>query len=193
MPAPGPFRERLLIQENIPDPISVTSLTRTSTTATAQTATPHTYASNDYVTVAGAIPTGYNGKVKITVTGASSFTYPVNGALATPATGTITVVYVSDAQGGRKIGWATLAAAPTGIWAEQLAVRAFEKLQVQALQGQLDYRFRVFVRADLTTEMRALWTPQWPPGAPTHTLEIHGIVPDGDGREYMFLECGEIT
>jgi len=185
----GDLVERLVIQENVPDPISVASLTRTSTTATAQTATPHNYASNDYVTVAGATPAGYNGKVKIAVTGASSFTYPVNGALATPATGTITVVYVSDAQGGRKIGWQTL----DTIWAEHRAVRAFEKLQVQALQGQLDYRFRVFVRADLTTEMRALWTPQWPPGAPTHTLEIHGIVPDGDGREYMFLECGEIT
>jgi hypothetical protein len=40
--------------------------------------------------------------------------------------------------------------------------------------------------------MRALWTPQWPAGGPQHTLEIHGIVPDGDGRVYQILECGEI-
>jgi len=185
----GPLRERLLIQENVPDPISVTSLTRSSTTATAVTATPHTYATGDYVTVGGATPTGYNGKVKITVTGASSFTYPVNGTLATPATGTITVTYFSNAQGQRVVGWQDFAT----IWGEQLAVRAYEKLQVQALQGQLDYRFRVFARGDLTKEMRAIWTPQWPPASPQHTLEIHGIVPDGDGRQYMFLECGEIV
>lgn len=184
----GPFRERLTIQENNPDPIAVTSLTRVSTTATATTAAPHGYTTNDYVTVAGATPTAYNGKVKITVTGPSSFSYQVAGTPATPATGTITVVYVSDAQGGRKIGWADLAT----IYGEQLAVRAFEKLQVQALQGQLDYRFRVYVRGDITTEMRALWAPRWPPGAPTHTLEIHGIVPDADGRDFMFLECGEV-
>jgi head-tail adaptor len=189
MAKPGPFRERLQVQENIPDPIAIASLTRSGTVATATTATPHNYASNDYATVAGASPAGYNGKVKITVTGASSFTYPVANTLATPATGTITVVYVSDAQGGRKIGWQDFAT----IWGEQLAVRAFEKLQVQALQGQLDYRFRVHARGDLTNDMRAIWTPAWPPGSPTHTLEIHGIAPDGDGRQYMFLECGEIT
>jgi len=186
----GPvLRERLTIQENVPDPISVTSLTRTSTTATAQTATAHGYASNDYVTVAGAAPAGYNGKVKITVTGLSTFTYTVTGALATPATGTLTVVYVSDASGGRRVGWAELAT----IWAEQLPVRALERLQAQALSGQLDYRFRVKVRADLTPQMRALWTPQWPAGSPLHTLEIHGIVPDGDGRQYQLLECGEVV
>jgi head-tail adaptor len=185
----GTMREMLAIQENVPDSISVTSLTRTSTTATATTATAHGYSSNDYVTIAGATPAGFNGKVKITVTGATTFTYPVVGTLATPATGTITVVYVSDAQGGRRIGWAPL----TTIWAELLPVRATERLQAQALQVQLDYRFRIQARADLTPEMRALWTPQWPPSSPAHTLEIHGIVPDGDGRHYQILECGEIA
>lgn len=184
---PGPFNEELIIQENAPEPIAVTSLTRASTTATVQTAEAHGYTTGDWVTVAGATPAGYNGKVKVTVTGASSFTYPVNGALATPATGTITVVYVSDAQGGRKIGWETFAT----ITAEQLAVRQYEKLQVAALQGQLDYRFRTHARSDITIEMRALWTPQWPPGSPQHTLEIHGVPPDGDNRQYMLLECGE--
>jgi len=192
--APSPvLRERLTIQENVPDPISVSSLTRTSTTATAQTAIPHGYTSTDFVTVAGAVPSGYNGKVKITVTGPSSFTYPVLGTLATPATGPITVTYVSDASGGRKIGWNALASAPDGIWAELLPVRAMERLQAAALQAQLDYRFRVDVRPDLTPAMRARWTPQWPPGSPLHTLEIHGITPDGDGRQYLFLECGEIA
>jgi len=186
----GPvLRERLTIQENIPDALVVSSLTRATTTATALTAIPHGYATNDYVTVAGAVPVGYNGKVKVVVTGASSFTFTVSGLLTTPATGPITVTYVSDAQGGRKIGWATL----DTVFAELLPVRAMERLQAQALQAQLDYRFRVHTRGDLTPQMRALWTPQWPPGAPLHTLEIHGIPPDGDGRQYLFLECGEIV
>jgi head-tail adaptor len=186
---PGPFRETLIIQENVPDPIPVTSLTRTSTTATVQTATPHTYTTGDFVTIAGAVPAGYNGKWKVTVTGPSTFTYPgVNGALVTPATGAITSTYVSNAQGQVASGWNDFAT----IFAEQLAVRAYEKLQVQALQGQLDYRFRTHARGDLTTEMRARWTPTWPPGSGEHTLEIHGVVPDGDGRQYMFLEMGEV-
>lgn len=183
------FRESLTIQENAPNPISVTSLTRSSSTATATTAAPHSYASNDYVTIAGATQTEYNGKKKITVTGASSFTYPVTGTPATPATGTITVVYESNAQGQRVIGWEDFAT----IWAEQLGVRAYEKLQIQALQGQLDYRFRTHARGDITNQMRARWTPQWPAGAPTHTLEITGVSPDGDGSLYMLLDCSEVA
>lgn len=185
------LRESLTIQENVPTPISVTSLTRTTTTATALTATPHGYTSNDYVTIAGAVPTGYTGKVKITVTGASSFTYTVSGVLATPATGTITVTYVSDAQGGRKNGWATF----RQVRAELIPVKAWEKLQAKALSGQLDLRFRLHAidANGITDRMRALWTPQWPAGQPQHTLEIHGNVPDGDGRQWAFLDCGEVV
>jgi len=183
------LRERLVIQENVPDPISMTSLTRSSAVATAQTATSHGFTTGDFVTVAGAVPVGYNGKVKITVTGATTFTYAVNIALTTPATGPITVTYVSDASGGRKIGWADFAE----VWGELLPVRAIERLQAQALQATLDYRFRIHTRRDLTPEMRALWTPQWPSGSAQHTLEIHGLPPDRDGRVYMFLECGEVA
>jgi hypothetical protein len=169
----------------------VTSLTRTSTTATAATAAPHGYTTGDFVLVAGATPAGYNGKVKITVTGPSAFTYSVVGTLATPATGPITVTYVSDAGGGRKIGWDDF----RSIAAELTPVRAWERLQVQALQGQLDYRFRVHSVdcGGVTPQMRALWTPQWPADQPTHTLEIHGVLPDGDGRQWTFLECGELA
>jgi head-tail adaptor len=186
------LRELLVIQENAPDPVAVTSLTRTTTTATATTATPHGYASGDYVTIAGATPSGYNGKVKITVTGASTFTYVVNGALSTPATGTITALYVSNAQGQPEIGWSTYRT----IHAELRPIRAWERLQVQALQGQLDYRFRArsIDCGGVTNTMRALWTPQWPPtGQRQHTLEIHGVLPEDDGRQYTLLECGEVA
>jgi hypothetical protein len=44
------------------------------------------------VKVAGATPSGYNGIVSATVTGANTFTYTVAGGLSSPATGTITIV-----------------------------------------------------------------------------------------------------
>jgi len=186
---PTILRESLTIQENVPDALSVT-LTRTTTTATATTLTPHGYASNDLVTVAGAVPTGYNGRVKITVTGASTFTYAVLGSLATPATGTITATYYSDAQGGRKISWATFRT----IRAELIPVKAWEQLQVQALSGKLDARFRVHAidASGITDRMRVLWTPQWPAGQSTHTFEIAGVLPDGDGRAWTLIDCGEV-
>lgn len=70
--------------------LSVTSISRSATTATLTTTTNHGLASNSWVTVVGASPDGYNGLVQITVTGATTFTYTVGGALTTPATGTIT-------------------------------------------------------------------------------------------------------
>jgi head-tail adaptor len=189
MTGTGKLRERLTIQENLPDVLSVTTLTRVTTTATATTAAPHGYVSGDFATIAGATVAGFNGNKQVTVTGPTTFTYQVLSSLVTPAAGTITATYFSSAGGGHVIGWATLA----DIWAELLPVRAMERIQAQALQAELDYRFRIHTRGDLTHEMRALWTPQWPPGSPLHTLEIHGITPDGDGRQYLLLECGEIA
>jgi head-tail adaptor len=191
-PVIGALHERLLIQENVPDAISVTSLTRASTTATATTAVAHGYLTGDFVRVAGATPTGYTGTWKITVTSATTFTFTVTNTLTTPATGTITALYVSDAQGGRKIGWATLATAPLGIWAELLPQRALERLQAQALSSSIDYRFRIRTRSDVTAQMRAVWSPSWQARAPVHTLEIHGVLPEGDGRTWLLLETGEL-
>jgi len=188
MPTPV-LRERLTLQENVPDAIAVTSLTRVTTTATVITATPHNGTTGDFWTVAGATPTGYNGNKQITVTGPSSFTFQVVSTLTTPPTGPITVTYFSSAGGGKKIGWEVL----DTIWAELLPVRAMERIQAQALQAELDYRFRVHTRGDLTHEMRALWTPQWPPGSPLHTLEITGITPDADGRQFQILDCAEVA
>jgi len=189
MTATPVLRERLTLQENVPAPVAVTAITRVTTVATVTTATPHGATTGDFWTIAGATVSGFNGNKQVTVTGPSSFTYPVIGTLVTPAVGTITATYFSAAGGGHVIGWETL----DTIWAELLPVRAMERIQAQALQAELDYRFRVHTRPDLTHEMRALWTPQWPPGSPLHTLEIHGIVPDGDARQYLILELGEIA
>jgi SPP1 family predicted phage head-tail adaptor len=184
------LRETLVIQDGAPDPVAVTSLTRASLTATVQTATPHGLTNGDFVTITGAVPAGYNGKRKATVTGASSFTFPVtDGALATPATGTITATYATNAQGQVIADWDDVAT----IFGEQLPVRASERLAAQAIQTTLDYRFRVHVRGDLNTRMRVRWTPQWPPDSVEHLLEIHGIAPEEDGQQFMILDCGEVA
>jgi SPP1 family predicted phage head-tail adaptor len=94
-----------------------------------------------------------------------------------------------DGRGGRVTTWRTLDTVP----AEMIPVKAWETLQAAALKIGRAYRFRIRVRADVTTTMRVLWTPSWPPGAVRQVLEISGVVPDDDGRTYMFLECAQTS
>ena len=108
------------------------------------------------------------------------------GGLASPATGTPTATYESDAQGGRRTVWRTVAT----LWAELVPVRAWEQLLGAGLQAQVDYRFRTWRRIDVTAGMSALWTPSWPAGAPTVTIDIHGVLPDRETPALMVLECG---
>jgi hypothetical protein len=102
----------------------------------------------------------------------------------------VLVIQQKTAVGGPVV-WATL----TTVRAELQIPRAVERLQAQAMESRRDYRFRANAVdcGAITEAMRALWTPQWPPSAAQRTLEIHGVVPDGDGRHSTFLECGEIA
>jgi head-tail adaptor len=185
----GTMREQLVVQTSAPLARSVSSLTRSATTATVTTAAAHGYATGDYVTIAGATPAGFNGKFPVTVTGSTTFTYAVSSGLSTPAAGTITATYASDAQGGRAETWRTV----DTLWAELVPLRADEQLAVRSTTAQTDLRFRVRVRADVTPKMRALWTPGWPAGAAQQTLEIHGVLPIDGGTRFMFLECGRAS
>jgi head-tail adaptor len=187
-PRLGDFHERLVIQANTPPLTPVVSVTRLGTVATIVTATPHGFTTGDYVAVAGAVQ-GYNGRYRATVIDAVTLTVPVSNTLPTPATGAITVQYVSDAQGGRKIGWIDVAT----IEAEVIPLSAMERVQAQALASQVSYRFRTRSRADITPEMRVSWTPSWPPGGAAQVLEISGVLPDGHGRTFMLLDCGELA
>jgi hypothetical protein len=55
------------------------------------TLTNHGYGMNNWVTIAGAVETAYNGKFQITYVDANTFTYTaLSTPSATPATGTIT-------------------------------------------------------------------------------------------------------
>lgn len=184
----GAMREWLLIQKSDPAVLSVSSLVRSGAVATMTTAVPHGYATGDYVLPAGATPTGYNARVKITVTGPTTFTFAASSGLATPATGTITVTYVSDSQGGRRSNWVTVGTIP----AEMMPKGGGESLgPAQAIAAVIDYRFRVRSDARLTEKMRALWTPSWQAaGSAQQELEIHAIEPFEDGRTWMVLNVG---
>ena len=181
----GRMSERLTVQTTAPLPVVVASLTRASTTATVTTASAHGWTTGDFVTVAGASPSAYNGRVKVTVTNSTVCTYTIAGSPTTPATGAITATLASDAQGGRETTTRTV----DTVWAEKVPQRAAERLQAQGMGSQTDYRFKVRARADVAPAMTALWTPRWPIGAAAVTLEIHGVLPDTD-RAFMLLDCG---
>tara|TARA_R110000824_G_scaffold32908_5_gene106113 strand:- start:2493 stop:4232 length:1740 start_codon:yes stop_codon:yes gene_type:complete len=69
----------------------VASVTRSSSTATVTTSASHGYSTGDWITIAGASPSGYNGTFQITKTAATTFTYSLSSLTpSTPASGTIT-------------------------------------------------------------------------------------------------------
>lgn len=189
----GEMRERLLVQRNDPPSLSVSSLTRTSTTATCTTAVPHGYLATDYCTFSGSLISGWNAKYKIvTVPTATTFTFTCSGSLTTPATGTILVVYTSNASGGIGSNGSLYRTLDT-MAAEMIPLSSNERLQIQAVQSNVQYRFRVRVRSDLEPTMRLLWGPSWVNGEPRKTLEITGKpLPVDDGRQFMFLEASEV-
>lgn len=73
---------------------SVTSILRSGSTATVTMAAAHNLATGQKIEIIGADQNEYNRIKTITVTGATTFTYTVDGAPATPATGTITATAV---------------------------------------------------------------------------------------------------
>lgn len=76
--------------DSSPSAISVSTLTSSGTTATCTTATAHGLSNNEFVVIAGAVETAYNGTFKVTVTSTTQFTYTLASATTSPATGTIT-------------------------------------------------------------------------------------------------------
>lgn len=70
---------------------ALTSLTWSASVVTGTTTAPHGWTNADVIqgVIAGAVPTGYNGTFAITITGASTFTYPLMsnpGSETTPGT-----------------------------------------------------------------------------------------------------------
>ena len=65
------------------------TITRSGSTATVTLPSAHLLSSGATVEIQGATQTEYNGRFTCTVTGANTFTYPVTGTPATPATGNL--------------------------------------------------------------------------------------------------------
>lgn len=67
------------LQSIIVAPLALTSIAWLAGIATATTAAPHGYTVSDQIelTILGAVPAGYNGSFLCTITGASTFTYPL--------------------------------------------------------------------------------------------------------------------
>lgn len=66
----------------------ITSITRAGSTATVTTAVAHQRVTGEAVFIAGPTQPEYNGAFTITVTGSTTFTFPVTGSPASPATNT---------------------------------------------------------------------------------------------------------
>ena len=69
--------------------VSVSTLTQAAGVATCTTGAVHGHTTGDWVYMSGANEAGYNGIVQVTVTSTTIFTYTVDAATASPATGTI--------------------------------------------------------------------------------------------------------
>jgi hypothetical protein len=67
---------------------TISSITSASTTATVTTSSAHGLANDNRVVISGAVEAPYNGTFKITVTGATTFTYTMASSTTSPATGT---------------------------------------------------------------------------------------------------------
>jgi hypothetical protein len=77
--------------DSSPSAISVSTLTGSGTTATCTTATAHGLSNNEFVVIAGADQSEFNGTFKITVVSTTQFTYTLDtSATIATATGTIT-------------------------------------------------------------------------------------------------------
>jgi hypothetical protein len=67
---------------------TISGITSSGTTATVTTTTNHGLANDNRVVISGVTETPYNGTFRITVTGATTFTYTMASSTTSPATGT---------------------------------------------------------------------------------------------------------
>jgi len=187
----GRLTEPVDFLSTTPPAIAVTTLTALGTVASAVTGTPHGLTSGDYASVRGALPLGYNTTSgQVTVTGPTAFSYTVPAGLATPATGTITVTFKSDSQGGQPDDWYPAGSA----FAYIEPLNASERQAVGgAAAATVIYRAVIHYRPGLEPHMILHWT-RYQETAPRE-LEIFGVFPHPEpayAHRFLVLECGEL-
>jgi len=72
---------------------TLTSLTQTGGTATATVTTGHGYDDDTLIRISGANESDFNGDFRITVTGSSTFTFPISTSAPSTASGTLSAKY----------------------------------------------------------------------------------------------------
>jgi len=84
----------LPVPDSTPSAISLSSVAQSGGIATATSAANHELQANDFVTIAGANQSDYNGTFRVTsVPTDTTFTFAVSSSATTPATGTITATW----------------------------------------------------------------------------------------------------
>lgn len=164
----------------------VVTIARAGAIATITALAAHGWQSGDYVTVAGATPSDYNGVQQVTVTGPTTATFSIGSGVATPPTGTITATFLKDSQGYVRESWVLFAEMRAG----DVPLSAQERLaQPPALMTTRFNRFIVINRAGLNEQQRIRWTPTHPPESDEQILQITGVVRVQGRRDRLFLEC----
>lgn len=186
----GRLTEPLVLQSDDPPAAVVATLARTGPRADATTATPHGLTTGDYVAIRGAMPDGYNGEqIQVVVLDDRAFWYAVDDTLATPATGSITVDYRSDAQGGQGSGWWNVGL----LYGQVTPMTAVERLVAKGVAAIATYRVTIHYQPDVSPKMRLVWQKYaWTAAT---TLEIGGVFPHPDpdlAHRYLILECAEV-
>ena len=189
IPTAGDLRERLSLLTDEVAAVSIASLTRTGSTVTVTTSSAHGLTTGEFAVIEGAVPNAYNARYKVTVTGTLTFTFSVSGTPVTPASGTMTVSYVMDAQGGRRKSWAILDTLPAALL-PNASVKG-ETLFQGAIQSAAQRRFAVRLRSGLSPTMRLRWTPSGL--ADAKLLVITKVEEFGDGRQWLVLTTEEAT
>jgi hypothetical protein len=143
-------------------PVSVTSITRSGSVATVTTTAPHGATTGQNVTIAGAAQPAYNGTDDLTVTGASTFTYLVNGEPASPATGTITASIESND--------ASVVEVPRSLFTDD----AWQQVRIKALQSA--QFIGVYYNPTFTVGLGTI--NLWPiPNVATNSIVLYQLTP----------------
>lgn len=181
----GAMRERIEVEAKGWAALVVT-IARVGAVATITALVAHDWQSGDYVTIAGATPSDYNGVKQVTVINSTEATFPIGSGVSTPPSGPITAMFLKDAQGTVRDSWVLVALMPAAV----APLSAQERLaQPPALMTTRFTRFLIRNVAGLNEQQRVKWTPVNPPESPEQVLQIQGVVPADDGRRFLFLEC----
>lgn len=185
----GDLTERITFRSDEPQPVAIVTLERVGARAVATTATAHRLEDGDYVRIGGATPVEYNAtQQQVSVTGPTTFEYPIDLTVPTPAGGSPSVVFQSDSQGGQRDQWWEVAA----VWAAMIPLTASERLQAEMVGSIVRYRAVIHYRPGLTAKMRIGWRPYREPAE--RVLEVHGVAPHPDHpRRLLVVECGELS